>query len=359
MLDWNFFGASCILAAYFSSLQDINSMNDTVVYSTWVSILLGTGFIVAVHAVYYLLRGYMSHVLDLFHNSLSFVLEVSLFMILCQNIGKRGPQRFTIPVEYAYVPLLVVVFVLSIRGKPPALAPTPSLLLQVCTGISFLLIVYLSGVPHMSYPGDSMDMLPLCLLLVLIYAVPERAVLDDIRYVIFSGICKSIIFSFAVSSMNSARRPDVSTFNRLYDFYIIRAVSQFDPQFDDVLLTPVQHLFSLHGLVGHFSKLVYLGTSCVWFGKLTRSQLWVYTSGAYETSRNELLLLGTVVGVLLGVMCVSKRHEYHTTHSVVMLEGLLVTAVACAFTVLLSCKPFTKNTTTSLFLCRVLNTYQK
>jgi hypothetical protein len=270
VLDWNFFGAACILAAHFATLQDAHAMDETVLQDTWLSVLLGSGIVTGVHVVCYLLRTCTHPLMRLWHlchTSLSFVTEMSIFLILCQNIGMRGPQEYTIPVEYAYIPFLIVAFIYSMRILPCQ----NSSVQQGMSMLAFVLIVCLSWEPNMSYPGDAGVLLPLFMLLVSIYAVPEEGVTSVWQQVVFSAVGKCIVLGVAIACMNAATRPASEGFHRLHDFYLIRAVSHLDPQFTGSHLTPLDHVLSIKGLVGHIIKLVYLGTSCSWFAKSAHS----------------------------------------------------------------------------------------
>jgi hypothetical protein len=350
MLEWNFFGASCILAAYIGTLQDASAMHESVFQGSGLSILISTGIILGMHVFCYLLRNTsVQKYLSLWYTALAFTCEVSLFVILCQSIGKRGPQMHHIPVEYAYIPLLVVVLILStsVGDDTPQqrhLLKSPGI--QGASMLGFVIIITCAQSPNMSYPGNLHEMLPIFLLLVFIYAVPMPEILSKLEYVICSGICKSLVLTAAILWMNAAPRPDPHKFNRLHDFYTLRSVSHFDPQY---ILTskpsPIQHVLSLRGFLGHVIKLIYLTTSCVWYEKVLQLQLWQSTQSMYRNSRNEVVIVGTITSVLLAVACTSKQHDnsHKHTHTAAMLWGLTTVVACCAILVLVCSKPFVDN----------------
>ena len=184
-------------------------------YNSATSIIVGSSIILGVHALLYALRKisrlFIHDWLELCYLSSSFLVEVSLFLVLCQSIGKRGPQKFTIPVEYAYIPLIIVVLVATIR-KHPSKTPVPSMDaspgFQFATFVAFLLITIRPTEPNMSFPGRVSDMLPLYILFVILYAVPSSEVAGSLSNSVISALCKCGILAFAILQMAAVPLPD-------------------------------------------------------------------------------------------------------------------------------------------------------
>jgi hypothetical protein len=86
--------------------QDVSAMQDSVL-SVFASISVGALIIVGVHGMCMVSSPMFRRLGRHLHLATSFLTEVSMFLVLSQNIGKRGPQQYTIPVEYAYLPFLV------------------------------------------------------------------------------------------------------------------------------------------------------------------------------------------------------------------------------------------------------------
>jgi hypothetical protein len=134
MLQWNLFAAPCILAAYFSTL--------TIEYSN-VFIFTGISVILLMHCMWpFLLQTPMSQFLQLYQHSVSGMLEISLFLILCQSIGERNTTQYSIPTEYAYLPLLIVSLIATNRGTRLHTELDGRWELEAATFIAFLVIFH-------------------------------------------------------------------------------------------------------------------------------------------------------------------------------------------------------------------------
>jgi hypothetical protein len=348
MLEWNLFGAACLFSAHFATLQDVAAMSSSVL-SLLTSISVGTLIIVLVHLVCYLnLQVYDSLQRLVRHTYIatSLVVELSMFLVLCQNIGKRGPQQYTIPVEYAYLPFLgtILVYAAPIRIR--------TAWVQGSTAVAFFLILFYPIAHNLSYPGEISYVLPLFVLLVCIHAVPVPEISKNLNYTCISLTAKTLALVVAIVAMHSVPRPDPSTFHRLHDFYLIRAVSHFDPQFKNSSMTPFEHLFSVHGFVAHVTKLVYLTTSCTAFTRAYRATTSIAAAdGHYMNSRHEVLLLGPAACIILSAMSVSKQYDY--SHSTAMLNGILATIGLCVTINLLLLRPFNTVTRHPYFLITI------
>jgi hypothetical protein len=133
MLQWSLFAAPCILAAYFSTLTE----NSTVF------ILTGIFVIVLMHCIWpFLLQTPLSQFLQLYHHSVSGMLEISLFLILCQSIGERNTTQYSIPTEYAYLPLLIVSLIATNRGTRLHTELDGRWELEAATFLAFLVIFH-------------------------------------------------------------------------------------------------------------------------------------------------------------------------------------------------------------------------
>jgi hypothetical protein len=250
MLEWNLFGGACLFAAHFATLQNVDAMQESVL-PLFTSISVGALIIVCVHLGYHInltVPGIVRRLGRDLYTCTSFLTEVSMFLVLCQNIGKRGPQQYTIPVEYAYLPFLVTVLLYSSQIN------FSTIWVQCSQGVAFLLILFYPVTYNMSYPGDISHVVPVFVLLVFIHAVPVSDVSSDLHHTLVSIFGKILALALGIGMMHSVPRPDPSTFNRLHDFYLLRAVSHFDPQFIESDVTPFEHLFSFHGLAGHVVK---------------------------------------------------------------------------------------------------------
>jgi hypothetical protein len=214
MLEWNLFGAPCILAVYFSTLKDVNPTHDNVLS---MPIPLGVCIIVAIHCMWHFLPNTrIYHFINLCHISISLILEISIFLILCQGIGKRGSKEHNIPTEYVYLPLLTVVLILTNRDVSSHKCVESHWAFQVATLVPFVLIISMypcnSHLHNMSYPGNSLEIYPLYVLLVSIYAIPTHdrmASKTRNADLVASALSKSLVLIIGISCMSSVSGPDM------------------------------------------------------------------------------------------------------------------------------------------------------
>jgi hypothetical protein len=149
-------------------------------------------------------------------------------MVLGAGIGKRGRTEHNIPTEYAYLPLLAVILIVMNRDVSSHKCVESHRVFQVATLIPFVLIISIypcnSHLYNMSYPGNSLEIYPLYVLLVSIYAIPTTRN----THLVASALSKSLVLIIGISCMSAVSGPDMSTFQRLHDFYGIRIVSHVD-----------------------------------------------------------------------------------------------------------------------------------
>ena len=198
---------------------------------------------------------------------------------------------------------------------------------------------------NMSYAAPIGETMPLFIWLVSIYGIPTARS----QHLVFSAVCKSLVFTMGVLCMSTGGAPDPLTFQRFHDFYSIRIVSHFDPQFEDTSIAAWQHLISTKGCMGHLTKLVFLITSCVWFGRLLDLRIFSYKSTTLPNSKNEVVVVGTIISVMVAALAVSKQH-YHSmhVHSIAMLWAIWLTVGCCIIVVAVCSRPFKVDTVSSL-----------
>jgi hypothetical protein len=355
MIRENLFGAPGILAIYFATIKDANSMNDSALR---MPTLLGVCLIFVIHGIWSVFPESKIHqFINLCQTSISLLLEISLFLILCQSIGKRGSKQYSIPTEYVYLPLLIVLLMVTNRDRTTHRIVESHWMFQSATLIAFLTIVLMypySNFPqNMSYPGDSRDIFLLFIALVSIYAIPtqdvQTATTRNIA-LISSALYKSLVLIIGISCLNTGSTPDPSKFKRLHDFYSIRMVSHFDPQFEQNSTNIWQII--IKDLAGHFTKLVFLATSCVWFGKLINLPIFSrYRTNTTNHSSHEVVVVCTIVFVMTASLAVSKQHDVAKsmqTHSIIMIWAIMLTIAYCIMVVLICSRPFRGNAVSTL-----------
>jgi hypothetical protein len=381
MPEWNFFSGACIFAAFFATIPDFDVSHDSVLYSSAVSILVGSAVIVSIHVLFFALSS-MSPIplLQLCYLTLTFLVETSLFLVLCQSMGKRGPQKFTIPVEYAYIPLLIVMLLASIRKcatnpipvdkrwtSPYAYLITQSTAFQLATLAVFTQIIASLPATNLSYPSTIEGVLPIYILLVILYATPTHEVAKNLHYTLLSTVGKCGILALGILRMGSVGPPDKSVFNRLHDFYLIRISCHSDPQLNYDDLSPIEHLLSYKMIFGHFAKLVYITSACIWFNKIMCLKTWGVPLMSYQNSRHEVVLVSTISAVMLAAFSVSKQHGAFNninSHSNGMLEGLVIDIIIC-IVISVICSKYLHNrasdriNTTILPIIQYLNSIKK
>jgi hypothetical protein len=351
MLSWNLFSASSILAAYFATIPDAARSNAHLIDST-TSVFLGILVIFTVNYMNHVLRRKPTYhiMLTLYHSS-RLLASMSLFLILCQNIGHRGSQHHTIPVEYAYIPILLVSLMTSIKGNARDTLQT-SVFFQCCEALSFMVIVF-STRTNRSNSARIVETLPLFIGLVSLYSIPVEREASNIKSMLISATCKSVVLTVGILAMSLNKFPESSEFSKSHDFYTLRAVAHLDPQVHEYEISPLSHILSEQWLLGQFTKLIYLIQSCISYSELLHLQSFKVSSKNYPNSRHELVIIGTIGMILLSAFCASKQNarlRQHGTHSMAMLWGFITMAIACATKVLISYKPFTDNTLSIAFL---------
>jgi hypothetical protein len=109
-------------------------------------------------------------------------------------------------------------------------------------------------------------------------------------------------------------------------------------------------------LLSQFSKLVCLASACVWFGQLMQLEIFAPSvrSTTGNNSRNEVVLLCTIVFVMLASLAASKQHNENypiETHSIVVMWTIFLTVGCCIMVVAICCRPFKLRTQFSRRFC--------
>lgn len=225
-IPFNLYGSSCIFGIYFATLWDADSPTNLAVQ--WAGIK-GVFIIIVVNVVSRWLTvnqkltnrsllscdivTYAGRTFRLWHVCVSCILEISLFLVMCQGINKRASSEQHIPSEYAYIPLLVGILLSTCCGKSLECYGTNSILeysmnnLQFPNMLSFFLLVMVYPLNNyasdMSYPVDGFYAESIFFILMLLYAVPSEEIVCDNGKMTSAVIGKCMVFSVGVLCMNT------------------------------------------------------------------------------------------------------------------------------------------------------------
>jgi hypothetical protein len=342
---YNLFGSACLFSCFFSSLDTTYSNN----YNLYIFIPLGTAIITSTNSIWYLINTHamrgkiadtVSNMVVLWHKTMVLVLDISMFLLICQPMSRNVNSQMHVPIEFAYIPIIICMCFIIDRSMHTTPLHNHSNTHNISYGritiillsmICFLVICLYDkhGIDLTNHMDETVRIYSFTGAVIL-YAIPTGHHRHTVANFATLALSKITILIIGIILFSYKASPLMHSSYKLHDYYSLRVLSQYNPELEALSETKIYHRNALlvnTPVVTIVLNMLLKITFILLIGggfSVLKSNIQLQLGWFHKTPKvveiHELVLCYLMVCILLGILVVSRHfqslHEIvYDTHS--------------------------------------------